>query len=124
MKQMGFEREAEVFQALGHPVRLRLLGFLAEGPRCTCEIEPAFDIDQSTISRHLITLKRAGILSSYKEGVKVMYRVQDKRVLGLLRTVSALIKDTMRQELERLEAYTASTLSKEEIHFKERNVED
>jgi len=104
MKEVGFEREAEIFQALGHPVRLRLLSFLAEGPRCTCEIEPAFDIDQSTISRHLITLKRAGILSSYKEGVKVIYRVQDKRVLGLLRTVSELIQDTMRQELERQEA--------------------
>jgi len=103
MKQVGFEREAEIFQAFGHPVRLRLLAFLAEGPRCTCEIEPAMDLDQSTIARHLITLKRAGILSSYKEGVKVMYRIQDKRALELLRKVSALAADNLRQELAQLE---------------------
>lgn len=104
----AYEREAQFLQAMAHPVRLFLLKFLADGPRCNCEIEPLLDLDHSTISRHLNTLKRAGILSSYRDGVKVMFRIRDERVLEMIRTVSAIETEKMRAELAKLEAKIAT----------------
>lgn len=84
-------------------MRLAVLRFLAEGPRCSCEFDPLLHLDQSTISRHLNTLKRAGVLSSFKDGVKVMYQVKDVRTINLLHQVSAMVAAGMRQELALLE---------------------
>jgi ArsR family transcriptional regulator len=99
-----FALEARFLQAISHPVRLCLLHFLADGPRCNCEIVPSLNLDQSTISRHLNTLKRAGILASYKDGVKVMFRIQDGRVLDLMDNVSTIVAESIRMELAKLEA--------------------
>jgi len=100
----SYEREAHFLQALAHPVRLAIVKFLAEGPRCGCEIEPFLALDHSTISRHLATLKRVGALSSYKEGVKVMYRVRDERILELVHAVSTLVVQAIREDLAAVEA--------------------
>jgi len=99
-----YEREAEFFQALGHPIRLKLLDFLKEGPRCACEIEPKFNLDQSTISRHLIILKRAGIVEARKEGVKVIYELKDERVLEIRSILSDMLAKRAREEMELLQA--------------------
>lgn len=99
-----YEREAEFFQALGHPIRLRLLGLLREGGRCACELVPELEVDQSTVARHLLTLKRAGILRTSKDGVRVIYELADERVLKVLKLASELIIDSTRVRLETLEA--------------------
>jgi DNA-binding transcriptional ArsR family regulator len=102
-----YEREAEFFAALGHPARLRILESVAGhagGGCCACEIEPEMGLDQSTISRHLLTLKRAGILTSRKDGVRVIYELADERVLELLRLASEVIAASVREQLETLKA--------------------
>ncbi len=98
------ETESEVYQALGHPIRLQLLDFLMEGPRCTCEIEPSFAIDQSTISRHLIILKRAGLVKSHREGVRVIYELSDDRVQAIRELIQEMIRDQAREAVRVLSA--------------------
>lgn len=94
-----YEREAEFFLALGHPARLRLLELLASKGRCACELAPGFPLDQSTISRHLLTLKRAGILKATKDGVRVIYELADERVLRILELASEVIAASMSEQL-------------------------
>jgi len=54
---------AKVFKALGDPVRLRLMSMIASrgqgGEVCVCELTPAFDLSQPTISHHLKLLRQA-----------------------------------------------------------------
>lgn len=69
------ESRAEVFKALGHPDRLRILGALAEGERCVCELVDVVGSSWSTVSRHLSVLKEAGVLEDEKRGLQVFYRV-------------------------------------------------
>jgi ArsR family transcriptional regulator len=88
-----YERETELFQALGHPIRLELLDRLAGEPRCACELEPDFALDQSTISRHLIILKRAGLVQAHREGVRVTYTVSDRRIERIRELARSLIAD-------------------------------
>ena len=56
---------AAVFKALADPVRLRLFSLIAShegGEACVCDISPAVDVSQPTISHHLKVLKTAGLL--------------------------------------------------------------
>ena len=76
--------QADIFKALAHPTRLRILHQLRGGERCVCEIVPALDMEQSNVSRHLAILKKEGILNSRKEGLKVIYEVNDPRVYDIL----------------------------------------
>lgn len=69
---------AGTFKALADPVRLRLLSLIAaEGGEevCVCELTPAFDLSQPTISHHLKVLREAGLLTSERRGTWVYYRV-------------------------------------------------
>ncbi|QOH55288.1 ArsR/SmtB family transcription factor [Rhodococcus rhodochrous] len=69
---------ARMFKAIGDPVRLRLLSLIAShegGESCVCDISPAFDLSQPTISHHLKVLREAGLLDCERRGTWVYYRV-------------------------------------------------
>ncbi|MEV7403020.1 metalloregulator ArsR/SmtB family transcription factor [Streptomyces sp. NPDC091267] len=73
---------APVFKALGDPVRLRLLSMIASqqgGEICVCDLTPAFDLSQPTISHHLKLLKQAGLIASERRGTWVYYRLLPER---------------------------------------------
>src|SRR5258708_10164369 len=56
---------AQVFKALGDPVRLRLVSLIGAhqgGEVCVCELTTAFELTQPTISHHLRILREAGII--------------------------------------------------------------
>ncbi len=67
-----------MFKALGDPVRLRLVSMVAShngGEACVCDLTPAFDLSQPTISHHLRVLREAGLLECERRGTWVFYRV-------------------------------------------------
>ena len=69
---------AQVFKALGDPIRLRLLslsGAHQGGEVCVCDLTTAFDLTQPTISHHLKVLREAGIITSERRGTWVYYRL-------------------------------------------------
>ncbi|MFD4529672.1 ArsR/SmtB family transcription factor [Streptomyces sp. NPDC058470] len=70
---------AKVFKALGDPVRLRLLSMIASrgesGEVCVCELTPAFELSQPTISHHLKLLRQAGLIDCERRGTWVYYWV-------------------------------------------------
>jgi ArsR family transcriptional regulator, arsenate/arsenite/antimonite-responsive transcriptional repressor len=70
---------AKIFKALGDPVRLRLMSMIASrgagGETCVCELTPAFDLSQPTISHHLKLLRQAGLIDCERRGTWVYYWV-------------------------------------------------
>ncbi|MFI1603138.1 transcriptional regulator [Streptomyces griseofuscus] len=67
---------AKVFKALGDPVRLRLLSMIASragGEVCVCDLTPAFDLSQPTVSHHLKLLREAGLIDCERRGTWVYY---------------------------------------------------
>ena len=81
---------AQVFKALGDPVRLRLMSLIGArqgGEVCVCDLTSAFDLSQPTISHHLKVLREAGLIESERRGTWVYYRVVPaalERMAGLL----------------------------------------
>jgi ArsR family transcriptional regulator, arsenate/arsenite/antimonite-responsive transcriptional repressor len=66
MKQHGdFDHDstAAAFQALSHPVRLRILRMLARRDACCCkDVVSEIGLAQSTVSQHLKVLVEAGLV--------------------------------------------------------------
>ena len=71
------DREAEIFQSLADPTRLRLLHLLMRrGEICVCELTDALGLPQYNVSRHLRVLQHAGWLDDRKQGKWVYYRIK------------------------------------------------
>ena len=80
----------KILSALSDPTRLDLLEYLSEGERCVCEILPAFQRSQSTISKHLNILYEADILERKIDGKRTLYRIKDPQVFDLIRLVDSM----------------------------------
>lgn len=63
----------EAFKAFADPTRLRILGLLAGGEICVCNIHECLGIPQPTASRHLAYLRKKGLVRSRKDGLWVHY---------------------------------------------------
>jgi len=81
MTYLQAEARAAILKALAHPVRVLLVHALHVGDRCVCELNALADIDQSNISRHLAMLKRAGVVSDRRAGMKVFYHLETPCIL-------------------------------------------
>ncbi len=109
------ERYANLFKALADETRLRLLALLVEREElCVCDLMATLDLPQSTVSRHLATLRHSGLVSGRRQGVWMYYRLavdsgdETGAALGsLLRHVAART-DQARADRGRLRAYLAA----------------
>jgi ArsR family transcriptional regulator len=69
----------DVFRALADPIRLELLAQIAaRGPLCSCHLQEDLSYSQSRISKHLGTLRRAGLVTTRREGTWVYYSVEEE----------------------------------------------
>lgn len=91
---------AQTFQAVADPTRVRIVAtLLAAGELCVCHVEAALDITQSRASRHLATLRRAGLVAVRRDGAWVHYRVPAKPDAAAA-VVLAAIRRSMRDDTE------------------------
>jgi ArsR family transcriptional regulator, arsenate/arsenite/antimonite-responsive transcriptional repressor len=68
-----------MFRALADPIRLELLAQIAaRGPLCVCHLQEELPYSQSRISKHLGTLRRAGLVTSRREGTWIYYSVDEQ----------------------------------------------
>jgi DNA-binding transcriptional ArsR family regulator len=65
----------EIFKALSHPVRRKIVAMLRDRPMASGEIAEAFDMAWPTVTGHLTALKDAGLVETEKTGVSVRYRL-------------------------------------------------
>ncbi len=74
-----------LLKAMADDTRFKILKFLIKDEKCVCEIFPAVNRTQSTVSIHLTNLVKENILSSRKEGKKVFYSIKDKKILEIIK---------------------------------------
>ena len=91
MSQPISEIKAELFKALAHPARIRILEVLADGERSVGEMQPLVGIELSHLSQQLAVLRRARLVTSRKEGSSVFYAVKDRLVVELLRVAKRFL---------------------------------
>jgi ArsR family transcriptional regulator len=86
----SYEDRVKILKAMAHPTRLFILDQLHKKPLCVCEINEMIPADVSTISKHLLVMKNAGILSSKKQGLQVFYKLEMPCILNSLQCITKL----------------------------------
>jgi ArsR family transcriptional regulator len=81
---------ADVFRALGHPARLRIVAALRkDGEACVCHLEHDLGLRQAYLSQHLAKLRAAGVVTDRRVGSNVFYALAGDWVPKLMETVGA-----------------------------------
>ncbi|HFE63826.1 MAG TPA: ArsR family transcriptional regulator [Caldithrix sp.] len=81
------------FMALASDQRLKILELLKEGEKSSREIIDAIGLDPSVISRHLMMMRNAGLVSARKEGVALYFSLADERVLQIIEIATQITRD-------------------------------
>lgn len=100
MQTTANDLKAGVLAALAHPNRMRIIEFLREGPKCNCEIAPALDLEQSNLSRHMKILVQEGIVLSWKDGLRVNYKIVDRRIFDILALAEKVARKETKTKME------------------------
>jgi DNA-binding transcriptional ArsR family regulator len=91
----------EVYKALGHPVRLRIVAMLRTGELCACQITAVLKLASSTVSAHMSELRRAGVVVERKEGRWVIFRhAEDEPTQALISAALANLAGDARIEAD------------------------
>jgi DNA-binding transcriptional ArsR family regulator len=92
-----YQAKAELFRTLGHPVRIRVLELLQDGPKPVRDLLADIGVEASSLSQQLAVLRRAGMVTSSREGALVMYELSSADVAALLaaarRILAAVLTD-------------------------------
>jgi ArsR family transcriptional regulator len=68
----------DLLKLVAVPARLEILFLLEEKAHCVCDIEAHTKLSQSLTSHHLSDLTQAGLITRYKQGKFVHYKLTDK----------------------------------------------
>jgi len=104
--------KAELFRTLGHPVRVRALELLLEGPRPVHEMLEIIGNESSSLSHQLSVLKRAGIVTTERDGASVIYTLATPEVADLMKDARMILTTVLTEQeglLADLRAETATT---------------
>ena len=98
------QRKAELFKALGHPVRISALELLSTSDRTVSELTTRTGVEQPYLSQQLAVLRRADLVTARREGPNVVYSLADDRVAAVLALAKELLLDIVTATRDELRA--------------------
>lgn len=90
-----YQAKAEFFRMLGHPVRIRVLELLQDGPLPVRDLLAAIDVEPSNLSQQLAMLRRSGIVASVREGSRVVYELAGWDVADLMTAARRILTEML-----------------------------
>jgi DNA-binding transcriptional ArsR family regulator len=91
------EAKADLFKALAHPARIRVLELLAEREHTIGELAQLSGLEISHLSQQVSVLRRAGIVDSRRVKTTVICSLRDPQTAELLAVARRLISRNLRQ---------------------------
>lgn len=82
-----FKKAAALFAVLSTSIRLRIIRVLCLGEKNASQLVAPIGVDQPTVSRHLNTMFKSGILEKRRHGTQMFYRIADEKVVLLCRAM-------------------------------------
>jgi ArsR family transcriptional regulator len=90
-----YQAKAEFFRMLGHPVRIRVLELLQDGPKPVRDLLADIDIEPSGLSQQLAVLRRSGIVTATRHGTTVDYALAGGDVAELMRAARRILTEML-----------------------------
>jgi ArsR family transcriptional regulator len=75
--------------ALADPVRLAVVGALAQGEQCVCDLHEQVPVAENLLSYHLRVLREAGLVAATRRGRWVDYRLDGEGFSSLWASLAA-----------------------------------
>ncbi|KIS26696.1 ArsR family transcriptional regulator [Arthrobacter sp. SPG23] len=100
-----YEIKANLFKALAHPARIRILELLAAAPDTTAPVSFLLSetgLEASHLSQHLATLRRHKVVTSVRSANAVTYRLANPKIAELLAIARMFLLDTLADSSEQL----------------------
>ncbi|AWZ03447.1 MULTISPECIES: metalloregulator ArsR/SmtB family transcription factor [unclassified Streptomyces] len=98
-----YQAKADFFRMLGHPVRIRVLELLQDGPMPVRDILASIEVEPSALSQQLAVLRRSGIVTSVRDGSTVVYELAGGDVAQLMRAARRILTEVLTGQSELLE---------------------
>ena len=76
--------------ALSNPVRRKIIVCLGTHAKTVSDLCAVCTLSQSAVSQHLMKLRAAGAVTSTVRGRERLYRVADRRLVSICRTIANL----------------------------------
>lgn len=94
------ELRVKIIKAMAHPVRLMVIDFLQGEERAFSEIFNLFQLDKSTVSKHLLVLKESGVISSRKTGRETIYKLEVPCVADFFKCATVVIENNVKNQMK------------------------
>ncbi|MGW8879788.1 ArsR/SmtB family transcription factor [Streptomyces mirabilis] len=90
-----YQAKAEFFRMLGHPVRIRVLELLQDGPMPVRALLAEIEVEPASLSQQLAVLRRSGIVTSRREGSTVVYDLVSGDVADLMGAARRILTELL-----------------------------
>src|SRR5688572_25036764 len=77
--------KSELFRALAHPTRIRILEGLIQGERTVQNLQDALGLGQPIVSQHLAALRAKNVVTVRRERTQAYYTLRSPLISELLR---------------------------------------
>ncbi len=104
-----YQVKAEFFRMLGHPVRIRVLELLQDGPKSVRDLRAAIEIEAPSLSQQLAVLRRYGIVTATRDGSTVVYALAGGDVAELMRAARRILTEMLTGQNELLDELRAES---------------
>ena len=104
-EQPLYEIKANLFKALAHPARIRVLEIMSanDGPTSVRDMLADTDIEPTLLSQHLGVLKRHHVVKARRVGNAVFYELAHPKISELLIIARTFLADTLGAQRDQLE---------------------
>ncbi len=76
---------------IGQTARIKILLVMASQEACVCHMEAVTGMRQASISQHLMSLRKAGLVTHHRVGRNIFYRLARQEVLDILQQAARLV---------------------------------
>jgi DNA-binding transcriptional ArsR family regulator len=108
-----FDKVARYFSLLSDASRLKVIHAICNSEQSVTDVMKATGLSQSAASRHLTSLRTAGVASRRKIGTQAMYTISDRTLTEICRTacVSLVAREMEKADVEALAATAAQFMA-------------
>ncbi|MEP6815447.1 MAG: metalloregulator ArsR/SmtB family transcription factor [Marmoricola sp.] len=96
------QMKAEFFRTMGHPARIRVLELLSEREHSVGEMLYELDLEASNLSQQLAVLRRAGLVTTRRQGSVVYYSLVSTQIADLMQVARSILTSVLSEQEELL----------------------
>jgi DNA-binding transcriptional ArsR family regulator len=95
--------QAELCRAMGNAARQEIVHLLRTNPMRVSDIASALKCTQPTVSRHLITLRNAGVVVSHRDGNSILYSIANPKIMQVCDLMREVLLEQIGQNSKLIE---------------------